>query len=93
LCDATVGLIEADTITLPVCQAGVDEWMVLEEPAICAALRLVLERQSLLIEGAAALPVAGLLAAGPRWRGARVALVLSGSHLALPALAALLRDA
>jgi threonine dehydratase len=92
LSDATVGLIEAGAITLAVCAACVDEWMVLDEPAIRAALRLVLERQSLLIEGAAALPVAGLLAAGQRWQGARVALVLSGSHIALPALASVLRD-
>ena len=92
LSDATVGLVEAGAITLPVCAACVDEWMVLDEPAIRAALRLVLERQSLLIEGAAALPVAGLLAAGQRWQGARVALVLSGSHIALPALASVLRD-
>ncbi len=93
LSDATVGLVEADAITLPVCRACVDEWMVVDEPAIRAALRLVLERQSLLIEGAGALAVAGLLAAGRRWQGARVALVLSGSHIALPTLAALLRDA
>ncbi len=92
LSDATVGLVEAGAITLPVCQACVDEWMVLDEPAIRTALRLVLERQSLLIEGAAALPVAGLLAAGRRWQGARVALVLSGSHIALPTLAGVLRD-
>lgn len=92
LSDATVGLVEAGAITLPVCRASVDEWVVVDEPAICAALRLVLERQSLLIEGAGALPVAALLAAGRRWQGARVALVLSGSHIALPSLAALLRD-
>ncbi len=92
LSDATVGLVEAGAITLPVCQACVDEWMVLDEAAIRTALRLVLERQSLLIEGAAALPVAGLLAAGRRWQGARVALVVSGSHIALPALAGVLRD-
>jgi threonine dehydratase len=52
----------------------------------------VLERQSVLIEGAAALPVAALIAARDRWRGARIALVLSGSHIALPTLADVLRD-
>jgi threonine dehydratase len=90
LSDATVGLVEAGAITLPVCRACVDEWVVVDEPAIASALRLVLERQSVLIEGAAALPVAALLAEGRRWHGARVALVLSGSHIALPRLAELL---
>lgn len=93
LSDATVGLLEADAITFPLCRACVDDWIVVEEPAIRAALRLVLERQAVLIEGAGALPVAALLAARDRWRGARVALVLSGSHIALPALAELLRGA
>lgn len=93
LSDATVGLIEAGAITFPLCRNCVDDWLVVDEPAIRAALRLVLERQSVLIEGAAALPVAALLAARDRWRGARVALVLSGSHIALPTLADVLRDA
>ncbi|MGE5686666.1 MAG: threonine/serine dehydratase [Gemmatimonadota bacterium] len=93
LSDATVGLIEAGAITFPLCRTCVDDWLVVDEPAIRAALRLVLERQSVLIEGAAALPVAALLAARDRWRGARVALVLSGSHIALPTLADVLRDA
>ena len=92
LSDATVGLIEAGAITFPLCRACVDDWLVVDEPAIRAALRLVLERQSVLIEGAAALPVAALLAARDRWRGARVALVLSGSHIALPTLADVLRE-
>jgi len=86
LSDATVGLLEAGAITFPVCQAVVDDWIVVDEPAIRSALRLVLERQSLLIEGASALPVAALLATRDRWRGARVALVLSGSHVALAVL-------
>ena len=93
LSDATVGLLEAGAITFPLCRACVDDWLVVDEPAIRAALRLVLERQSVLIEGAAALPVGALLAARDRWRGARVALVLSGSHIALPALAEALRGA
>ena len=92
LSDATVGLVEAGAITFPLCRACVDDWLVVDEPAIRSALRLVLERQSVLIEGAAALPVAALLAARGRWRGARVALVLSGSHIALPTLAEVLRD-
>ena len=91
LSDATVGLVEAGAITFPLCRACVDDWLVVDEPAIRSALRLVLERQSVLIEGAAALPVAALLAARDRWRGARVVLVLSGSHIALPALAEVLR--
>lgn len=93
LSDATLGLLEPGAMTFPLCRACVDDWLVVDEAAIRSALRLVLERHSVLIEGAAALPVAALLATRERWRGARVALVLSGSHIALPALAEVLREA
>lgn len=92
LSDATVGLVEAGAITFPLCQAVVDDWIVVGEADIRSALRLVLERQSVLIEGASALPVAALLATRDRWQGARVALVLTGSHIALPALREVLRE-
>ncbi len=93
LSDATLGLVEPGAITFPLCQALVDEWVVVDEPAIGRAVRLVLERQFLLVEGAAALTVAALEAIRERWRGARVVLLLSGSHLARPALADILRSA
>jgi threonine dehydratase len=90
LSDATLGLLEPDSITFPLCRDLVARWVVVEEAAIRAAVRLVLEKHSLLIEGAAALPVAALLTGGNRWRGARAVLVLSGSHIALSALATVL---
>jgi threonine dehydratase len=88
--DATVGLLEPGSITFPLCRELVSEWAVVEEAELRSAVRFVLEKQSLLIEGAAALPVAALLAAGDRWRGATVVAVLSGSHIAIPVLTELL---
>ncbi len=88
--DATVGLLEPGSITFPLCRDLVADWIQVDERELRAAVRFMLEKQSLLVEGAAALPVAGLLAAGERWRGAKVVLVLSGSHMALPVLADIL---
>ena len=88
--DATVGLLEPGAITFPLCRDLVSEWLGVAEPELRAAVRFVIEKQSVLVEGAAALPVAALLGAGERWRGARVVLVLSGSHISLPVLAAVL---
>jgi threonine dehydratase len=90
LSDATLGLLEPGAITFPICQSSVDEWLIVEESELRAAVRLILEQHSLLIEGAAALPVAALLGAGRRYEGRTMALVLSGSHPALPDLAQLL---
>ncbi len=91
--DATVGLLEPGSITLPVCRDLVADWLRVDEPDLRSAVRFVLDKQSLLVEGAAALPVAALLAAGDRWRGATLVLVLSGSHIAMAALADLLANA
>src|SRR5262249_16668380 len=52
LADATLGLLEPGAITFPLCQTLVDDWVVVDEAAIAAALRLVLEKHFLLIEGA-----------------------------------------
>jgi len=77
LSDATLGMAEPGAITFPLCQTLVDEWIVLDEPAIRSALRLVLEQHFLLIEGAAALAVAALRSLRDRWQGGRVVLVRS----------------
>jgi threonine dehydratase len=85
--DATLGLLEPASITFPLCRDLVAEWAAVSEPELGAAIRLVLEKEFLLVEGAGALPVAALLAAAGRWHGARVVLVLTGSHLSIPMLA------
>ncbi|HET8623627.1 MAG TPA: pyridoxal-phosphate dependent enzyme, partial [Gemmatimonadales bacterium] len=91
--DATVGLLEPGVITFPLCRDLVAAWAGVAEPELRAAVRLLLEKQSVLVEGAGALPIAALLAQVERWRGARVVLVLSGSHIALPILSEILRGA
>jgi len=92
LSDATLGMAEPGAITFPLCQTLVDEWIVLDEPAIRSAIRLILEQHFLLIEGAAALAVAALTTMRERWTGARVVLLLSGSHIARPALAGVVAE-
>lgn len=92
LSDATAGLVEPGAITFPICQTCVNEWVLVDESEIRAAIRLVAAHHSLMIEGAAALSVAALLRAAPRYRGQSVVLVLSGSHIAPPTLAAILHD-
>jgi threonine dehydratase len=90
--DATVGLVERGSITFPICQACVDEWVLVDEPDLRSAVRLVAAHHSFLIEGAAALAVAALRRTAERHRGKTVVLVLSGSHIGLPLLASILAD-
>jgi len=86
LSDGTAGGIEEGSLTFPLCRDLVDDFVLLSEEEIRKALILVLEKHHILIEGAAALPVAALLKEPGRFAGKKVALVLSGSTLSLATL-------
>lgn len=87
LADATAGNIEPGSITVPLAGAFVDQWLVLEEDEIAAAMRSALLELHLVIEGAAALALAGSLRhAAP----GRHVVVLSGASVGEAALRALL---
>jgi len=81
LSDATAGGVEPGSITFELCRDLVDEWIVVDEDEIAAAIRLVHEQEDLIVEGAAALAVAALFRERERFRGRRVVLVLSGSGI------------
>ena len=91
LSDGTAGGIEADAVTFALCRDLVDDWLLVSEEEIAAAMRLMIEGDHLLVEGAAAVPVAALLKSGDRWRGKQVAVVLCGGNIGLETLAAVLK--
>jgi threonine dehydratase len=90
LADGTAGGIEAAAITYSICRDLVDEFVLVEEPEIGAAIRTILTHHHLLIEGAAALSVAALLRQVEPPRGARVVLILSGARIGLETLRSVL---
>src|SRR5262245_7936354 len=76
LSDGSAGGIEPDSITFPLCRDLVDEYVLVSEEEIAAALRLALDPLHHLIEGAAAVALAGLLKRQDLVRGRRVAVIL-----------------
>jgi threonine dehydratase len=84
--DGSAGGIEQDTITFPMCQELVDDFILLTEDEIISALKLILEKHYLLIEGAAALSVAAFIKQKNRFKGKNVVLILSGSKVSLDTL-------
>jgi threonine dehydratase len=84
--DGTAGGIEAETITLPMCRDLVDTWIVLSEKEIIEALKLILTKHYLLIEGAAALSVAAFLKDKNKFKGKTVVLILSGCKISIETL-------
>ena len=84
--DGSAGGIEKDSITFPICQELVDDFILLTEDEIISALKLILEKHYLLIEGAAALSVAAFIKQKYRFKGKNVVLILSGSKISLDTL-------
>jgi len=90
LSDGTAGGVEQDAITFPLCQRLVDDYVLVSEEEIRQAMRLCIETQHMLIEGAAGVPLAALLKTPERFREKTVVVVLCGANLSLETLKAVL---
>ncbi len=81
LSDGTAGGIERDAITLPFCQAVVDDWVLVDEPQIAAAMRCYTEDEGDVIEGAAGVALAGLAVRRAGLEGAKIAVIICGGNV------------
>ncbi|HJS75377.1 MAG TPA: pyridoxal-phosphate dependent enzyme, partial [Vicinamibacteria bacterium] len=90
LADGTAGGLDPDAITFPICQRDVDDMVLVSEEEIAQAMRLAIEKHSMLIEGAAALSIAAFRKKRATHRGETVVLVVSGKKVSLDTLRSLL---
>jgi threonine dehydratase len=79
--DGTAGGIEKGSVTFDLCRRLVDDFILLEEAEIIAAMRFLHDEEGLTVEGAAALPVAAVLKDSARFAGRRTALIVSGGRV------------
>ncbi len=86
LSDGTAGSVEPGSITFDLCRELVDEWIVVDEPAIRDALRAVIDTEHHLIEGSAAMA----FAAARTIPEGRVAVVSCGANISSKTLAEVL---
>lgn len=86
LSDGTAGGVEADAITFDLCREIVDDSLTVSEDEIRVAMRLVIGRHHTLIEGSAAVAVAGFLQTADRWAGQKVVIVLCGANVGIGVL-------
>jgi len=91
LSDGTAGGVEQGALTFGICKEVVDDFILVSEEEIGEALRLVIQNHHMLIEGAAALSVAGFIKEIERFKGQTVVLVLSGAKLSLSQLKTILK--
>ena len=81
LSESTSGGLEPHSVTLELCRNVIDRAIFVSEDEILAAMRLVLEAEHWVIEGAAALAVAAFRQDARRWAGKTVAIVLCGRNV------------
>ncbi len=81
LSDGTAGGIEAGSITFAINQAVVDEFIVVDEEQIAAAMRLYMEAEQQVIEGAAGVAVAAMLKLKDKLPGKKVVVVICGGNV------------
>lgn len=83
LSDATAGAIEPGSITFPICQAVIDDYVVVSEAEIASAMRRLADSEHLMVEGAAGVALAGLNRVAADYVGRKVAVVLCGRNIGL----------
>jgi threonine dehydratase len=92
LSDGTAGGIEAGSITFPLCHDLVDEWILVSECEIQENLRQFIATQHMLVEGSAAVAIAGFKKAAESRKmrdwlpGKNVVIVLCGANIGLAQL-------
>ena len=86
LSDGTAGGVEADAITFDLCRELIDDFVTIPEDDIAETLRQFIDAHHLLIEGAAAVAVAGLAQRRDVIAGGTVVVVLCGGNIGLDTL-------
>lgn len=87
LSDGTAGGIEAGAITFPLNQAVVDEFVIVDEEQIAAAMRLYMEKEGHEIEGAAGVAIAGMFSRREEVAGRNVVAIICGGNISDETLA------
>lgn len=84
LADGLSGNLDPDSPTFDIVRERVQRIAVVSEEELKAAMRGVAHHERLIVEGAAAVAVAGVLSGKLTVRGRRSAIVLSGANIDLP---------
>ena len=92
IADGTAGGIEPGSVTFDICRQTVDDFILVNEKDIRAAIRHIADKHQMLIEGAAALSVACLLKEKDRFKDKQVVLVISGKKITLELLKEILNE-
>ncbi len=80
--DSTAGGLEPDSMTLALCRDLIDDHVLVSESEIKDAMRLLIEKERWIVEGAAGVALAALLKEREKFAGKRVVVLLCGRNIA-----------
>jgi threonine dehydratase len=83
LSDGSAGGVEPGSITFDLCKKYVDDYLQVSESEIKKSMLLMIDKHKKIIEGAAAVPLASLLANKKMFIGKNVVVILSGSGIGI----------
>lgn len=81
LSDGSGGGFEKGSVTFPLCQELVDDWVLVTENDIKDAVKLVFESHELVIEGAAGVAVASFVQRRKEFAGQNVVILICGGNV------------
>lgn len=81
LSDGSAGGFEEDSITFDICRRLVDDYLLVNEKEIGAAIRMMLQYQGKLIEGAAGVAVAAFVQGIERFRDQNTVIIICGGNI------------
>lgn len=92
LSDSTAGGVEEGAVTLDLCRSVIDDYILVTEEEIRAAMKLLLEKERWAVEGSAALAVAAYLQQPKKFAGKNVAILLCGRNIPMSKLRKAISD-
>lgn len=81
LSDGTAGGIEPGAITFDICAHVTDDYVLVDEDEIAAAMRMYMDAEHQLIEGAAGVAIAAMLARKSELTGRNVVILICGANI------------
>ena len=81
LSDGTAGGLEPGSVTFDLCRRYVDDFMAVTEDEIRENMVSFIKRRNMLIEGAAAVPIASYLKMKDRFKGKKIVIVICGGNV------------
>jgi threonine dehydratase len=92
LSDGTAGGVEPDSITFELCRELIDEFVLIDEEQIAAAMRRFIDFEHHLIEGSAGVAVAAMLSEQEQNCGRTVVVLICGGNVSRNTLRQVLRE-